>query len=47
VELDQATKLGGVLNPVLRLAEDHWDYNYTETEFGKDVAIAIRNFGDV
>jgi len=47
VELDQAAKLGGVLDPVLRLAEDHWYQTRAATEFVKDAAIAILNFGAV
>jgi len=47
VEFYQATKLGGVLDPVLRLAEDHWDQTRTTTELGQDAAIAILNFGAV
>jgi len=47
VELDQAAKLGGVLDPVLRLAEDHWEQNRAATKFGQDAAIVILNIDAV
>jgi len=47
VELDQAAKLGRVLDPVLRLAEDHWDQTRILTKLGQDAAIVILNFDAV
>ena len=47
VDLNQPTKLGGVLDLALRLAEDQWGYNRTDIEFVMDAAIVILNFDAV